>query len=151
MANTCNSKNVPDNVLTDQISRLDQLHEDCKEAGGTLTTRVIYGCGNDNFSEYKGSSPATKYTSPSDYLDPNSPGPDLGQGQADEAYREEITRRVKAQQQEALRIALEQAEKAAKTNCREGAAPAFAVQAFCKNGNNAAPPNTVLPPFIAQK
>jgi hypothetical protein len=146
MANRCVAANIPNAVINNQISALDQIENNCEALGGTLSTRVLYGCDDKPLSEYKGASPKVPYesVSPLDYL------PDAITGIV--PTEEQVTEKVKIRQQETLRAALEQAEAAAKNKagCGGSSNPAFAIQAFCTKGSGSTQ-GTVLPPFIVQK
>lgn len=150
MTKICISDTIPDEVIDTKLTELEAMRQTCETNGGSLETRVLYGCNDKSLDDYKGSSPRIPYEDPDgtrlDYL----PGPD-GIVPSIETVRE----RVKQRQAAALRDAINQAEEAAKnkTDCSENADPAFVVQVFCKGkGGSTLPGGTgYTPPFMTQK
>lgn len=131
---SCNSSNVPEETLVNEVEKTQEMIDACQELGGNLEIRVLYGC---------------------------SPNKRLGDSQRipwpPENYRDrELTDAEKEYLANELRRLMEEAEKEATRNCPQGTETGFAVQGFCKDSAGvpiARPgvPGEVNPPFVPIK
>ena len=142
----CNSNNVPDETLVDQVEQIDNMIYWCGSRGGSLEIRVVYGCGEDPGKNRRGDSNRIKWPPAGSEIQPIGGLPVGGwRSDADKAYLAEQ-----------LRKQMEAAEKDATRGCPGGTDTSFAVQGFCK-GSDGRPitrpgvPNESLPPFVPTK
>lgn len=135
----CNSNNVPDETLVDQVEQIDNMLYECVSKGGSLEIRVVYGCGDGDSSKDKRLGDSNRIKWPP------------------EGYRDRVLSDAeKAYLALELRKLMEAAEKESTRGCPGGTDPAFVVQGFCK-GSDGRPiarpgvPNESLPPFVPTK
>jgi len=112
--NPCNSQNVSDETVAEQVAQLENMLTQCKDKGGSsLRVRVVYGCTND---KQLGNSAPIPW--------PPAPYDDLDRPLTEEEQLYLATK---------IRELMEDAEKSAAMRCPKGSDTIFRVQGFCKN------------------
>lgn len=132
----CNSNNVPDQTVVEQVTQIETMQQECESKGGSLEVRVLYGCSND---QRLGDSARIKWPpAPYDNLD------------------RPLTEEEKVYLADRLRELMEQAEQEAIRKCPKGTDTGFRVQGFCKAADGTPirrpdAPSEYNPPFTPAK